>query len=1120
MALLLATSLAGVGCDGGDDEMDAGTTDAGEEVDGSMTDPCEGLALCETEGASCDGDTLVTCAENADGCLVEMEVDCALGGQVCDDSGDEPMCVEDDPCASIPADERCDTEGRTCDGDTLEVCAANADGCLVLETTDCAEADGGACDDSGAMPMCVVPEDPCDGIADACTTAGTTCTDDTLVTCAPNAFGCLVETTADCSARAGGTCDDSGAAAECTFTGDPCDDVTECDAAGVSCDGPELVTCEADAYGCLVETRTDCTDSVAFGFCDAEATTPMCSTAATDPCMGMTECSAEGRSCSGDSLVTCAPNAFGCLVEESTDCTASGEVCGETDGMSMCGDVCDFRTTCPSAMYCDGTDSVTCSADADGCLIEDSRSTCDGPCDAGACVGTCGSASPTLVDCASGTVSGDTAMGAALISDYTGCTTSTDYAGNEQVFVFRNAGRAEVAIESTRGASSGDYDLFVLDGGDGSGACDSGLSCIDGSRGIDATENVEFVAEAGQLYYVVFDIYSDTSATSTVDLDVSCTPIVCGDGTIAGGEECDDGGTSPGDGCSDTCTVEPDYVCTGEPSTCEIACGNGTIESDLGEECDDGGTSPGDGCSDTCTVEPGYGCSGEPSTCTMLEANADCAGAIALGANDSVTSGDVALGGPRPSGTDCGFGSGPVLWYEVTVPAMSETTFSADPTGGTDLTLHVLDSCGASACLEYEDGGNPETTTLTNSTGSAVVYYVAVGAYFSSGSGTVNVTTSTPVCGDGAVEGTEECDDGDTSSGDGCSDICLVESGFSCSGEPSTCVSAAANAECSGATVLGSSGSVTGEDTSIGGPEPSGSGCTSGDGLVLWYEVTVPAGNATTVTVTTADTSFDAVIDAFDACGAAACVASEDGFVGGGTEELTLTNPTGTDQTRYVAVGEYASSASGIFDIAVSSAPLPFAMISASCVDTSAGTSLTGAVTDDGASAVTPLPFSFSFQGEAVTHFSVTSNGFVQLYTSASGTVSTAYSNDPIPDTAAPDLMAAVFWDDLRPNTGADVRTLTTGSAGSQVFVVEWNDFDTYSSDDDVLRFQLQVDEATGAVEYHYCSMENGGGSSDRYTGASATIGIENAAGDDGIEISYETAGAAMTGNGYRIDTP
>lgn len=43
-------------------------------------------------------------------------------------------------------------------------------------------------------------------------------------------------------------------------------------------------------------------------------------------------------------------------------------------------------------------------------------------------------------------------------------------------------------------------------------------------------------------------------------------------------------------------------------------------------------------------------------------------------------------------------------------------------------------------------------------------------------------------CGNGVVEGQEECDDGDLQDGDGCSSVCKIESGWSCSGHPSKCV--------------------------------------------------------------------------------------------------------------------------------------------------------------------------------------------------------------------------------------------------------------------------------------------------------------------------------------------
>lgn len=46
--------------------------------------------------------------------------------------------------------------------------------------------------------------------------------------------------------------------------------------------------------------------------------------------------------------------------------------------------------------------------------------------------------------------------------------------------------------------------------------------------------------------------------------------VVCGNGLIQTGEQCDDGNTIDGDGCSSTCQVEDGFVCTGEPSLCEM----------------------------------------------------------------------------------------------------------------------------------------------------------------------------------------------------------------------------------------------------------------------------------------------------------------------------------------------------------------------------------------------------------------------------------------------------------------------------------------------------------------------------------------------------------------------
>lgn len=66
----------------------------------------------------------------------------------------------------------------------------------------------------------------------------------------------------------------------------------------------------------------------------------------------------------------------------------------------------------------------------------------------------------------------------------------------------------------------------------------------------------------------------------------ACNASQCGNGVLDPGEECDDGNTSDGDGCTSTCTLP--------------RCGNGVVEP--GEQCDDGNTTDGDGCTSTCTL--------------------------------------------------------------------------------------------------------------------------------------------------------------------------------------------------------------------------------------------------------------------------------------------------------------------------------------------------------------------------------------------------------------------------------------------------------------------------------------------------------------------------------------
>jgi cysteine-rich repeat protein len=1086
----------------GSDAGDAGR-DGGRPGDGGM---CTGTP-CTTAGVTCEGNSLVTCALVA-GCLVETTVNCAIDDQVCDATLATPACV--DACADIPEADRCTTvDARVCTGETLEVCTMNTEGCLVLERTECDDAAGGECaDPSGSMPMCVLPVDPCAGLTDACTTAGTSCDTDSLVTCAPNAFGCLVETTVDCTTATAGMCDDSGTVAVCTTT-DVCP--TAC-TAGAACNGPNLVTCAPDAFGCLVETTSDCT-AAAFGFCDAAATVATCSTAATDPCMGVTECgTAPARTCTDDTLTVCAANAFGCFVAAPTDCTLAGNICDPTEPASCvppseCGDgVIEGSETC------DDMNTTAGDGCSDVCVLE-AGWVCEGS--PTVCVATCAPLAATrTLNCASATVSGNTTDGTTAISDYA-CQTYA-YPSNEQVWAFTNemATDVDVRIVATRGASTRDADLYVLEA-DSTVSCGE-AACADSSTGTSGTETVDFSAAAGENFFVAYDIFDLPVATTDYTLTVTCTPRVCGDGTRAASEACDDGDTDNGDGCSSTCTIEPLFTCTGTmPSVCTGTCPNGTVQTAAGETCDDNNSTPGDGCSATCTTETGYVCSGAPSVCTMPAApNAFCAGAVAVTANATFTGLDATMGGPRSaSGTLCS-GTSSALGYFYAVTAAPGQRVVVTETGTIDSVLNVMADCSATVCLAGTD--TPENLTINNVTGTTpITRIVGVHRYSSSFSGTMGLTFAytTVVCGDGAViSGSEACDDGNTAAGDGCSPTCTVETGYTCSGGPSNCVLLAANATCAGATAITANTALTNVPYLTGGPRTStGSSCGGGAGnTTLYYAVTIPP--ATVVTVTTGG-DVDRVLMTQADCAATTCSSQTDDV----PETAVLSNGTTSPITRIVSVRPFFADEDGTesLDISFAYAAAPYAVapITAACVTTGTWTSLTrSGTTDDATTTVAALPFTLTYFGSAVTHFTTSTNGFAQLWSSSTASPLAAFTNASMPNSTTPNGVVAAFWDDLYLGTAFDIRTQTTGTPGSQVFVIDWNDA-LAGSGGSPITFQAHFVQATNAIELHYCAI----GTGTRASGDSATIGVENLTGTAAVQRSFNTAATVSTGSGFRF---
>ena len=154
---------------------------------------------------------------------------------------------------------------------------------------------------------------------------------------------------------------------------------------------------------------------------------------------------------------------------------------------------------------------------------------------------------------------------------------------------------------------------------------------------------------------------------------------------------------------------------------------------------------------------------------------------------------------------------------------------------------------------------------------------------------------------------------------------------------------------------------------------------------------------------------------------------------------------------------------------------------------TGSGTSVS--LTDDDFVEV-PLPFTFSFYGQAKSSVKISSNGYLTF-----GTDGTDFSNDAIPDAVDPNDIIAPFWDDLNPADGGTIHYLGTPTE----FIVQFTDINHYSGGGEIGTYTFQVIlKANGQILFQYLTL----------TGVvdSQTIGIENSDASDGLEVVFNAA--------------
>ena len=134
----------------------------------------------------------------------------------------------------------------------------------------------------------------------------------------------------------------------------------------------------------------------------------------------------------------------------------------------------------------------------------------------------------------------------------------------------------------------------------------------------------------------------------------SCVAVpTCGDGKRDWDEQCDDGNTLSGDGCSSECKVETGFRCSRIGLPCTGLCGDRVIEG--AESCDDGNTRSGDGCSNICLVEPGWECSAGVCSPSASAGGRLDGGAQVLFCGDGIVSGDEECD-DGPANSDASYG--------------------------------------------------------------------------------------------------------------------------------------------------------------------------------------------------------------------------------------------------------------------------------------------------------------------------------------------------------------------------------------------------------------------------------------------------------------------------------
>lgn len=284
--------------------------------------------------------------------------------------------------------------------------------------------------------------------------------------------------------------------------------------------------------------------------------------------------------------------------------------------------------------------------------------------------------------------------------------------------------------------------------------------------------------EDGKLYVFIVN----EQAGSTVSLRA---PVICGDGWRMGvelaPEKCDDGNVTSGDGCDSQCSTEQTHTCTGNPSVC-------TPIQPVGLEC----------------VEAGALLALPLNALVVDEGDANGYRETNGGGGWTTSILGVGYRGRERQGrSDIAPGS-QAQWCISNLSAATYDVYatwggSQTATNAAPFTVYVNDAQVGSATVNQTTGSSGFnfdgvqwqkigthviTGTVKVLLGKVGIGYVEADGILlvpQTGGGTSSSAGGGAVCGNNELETPEACEDGNTVSGDACSNICAIETGWSCS---------------------------------------------------------------------------------------------------------------------------------------------------------------------------------------------------------------------------------------------------------------------------------------------------------------------------------------------------